>query len=91
MSELQKSFAKSKLAKLPPEVPTGDLMNTLEETQEEDGSSASSLSSTGTLVPSPTRQLFARTGQRFVFLCIVFSTRDHIPLYNHSSLHIETD
>ncbi|KAJ5179118.1 Protein phosphatase methylesterase eukaryotic [Penicillium capsulatum] len=45
-------------------------MSNLEETQDEDGSSASSLSSTGTLVPSPTRHLFART-PRLVFLLII--------------------
>ncbi|KAJ5579564.1 uncharacterized protein N7459_005549, partial [Penicillium hispanicum] len=63
MSELQRSFAKSKLAKLPPEAPILD-MNIPEDTHDEDGSSTSSLSSTGTLVPSPTRHLFARTGNR---------------------------
>ncbi|KAJ5086115.1 Protein phosphatase methylesterase 1 [Penicillium argentinense] len=62
MSELQKSFAKSKLAKLPPEAPMFDTITHLEESREEDGSSASSVSSTGTLMPSPTRHLFARTG-----------------------------
>ncbi|KAJ5989801.1 hypothetical protein N7522_010008 [Penicillium canescens] len=61
MSDLQRSFVKAKLAKLPPEAPMPDSMN---EDAWEEGSSASSISSTGTLVPSPTRQLFARTGPR---------------------------
>ncbi|CEJ53958.1 Putative Protein phosphatase methylesterase 1 [Penicillium brasilianum] len=60
MSELQKSFAKAKLGKLPPEVPMFHPMDIPEEHHEEDGSSASSVSSTGTLMPSPTRNLFAR-------------------------------
>ncbi|KAJ5224206.1 uncharacterized protein N7469_007709 [Penicillium citrinum] len=60
MSELQKSFAKSKLAKLPTEAPVFDTMASPEAIREEDGSSASSVSSTGTLMPSPTRHLFAR-------------------------------
>ncbi|KAF9240368.1 hypothetical protein DTO006G1_8196 [Penicillium roqueforti] len=63
MSDLQKSFAKSKLAKFPPEAPMPESMSHSEDAWE-DGSSASSLSSTGTMVPSPTRQLFARTGRR---------------------------
>ncbi|KAJ5696075.1 hypothetical protein N7455_001033 [Penicillium solitum] len=63
MSDLQKSFAKSKLAKFPPEAPMPESMSYSEDAWE-DGSSASSLSSTGTMVPSPTRQLFARTGRR---------------------------
>lgn len=66
MSELQRSFAKSKLAKLPPEAPIFDSMNSLDESRDEDGSSASSPSSTGTLVPSPTRHLFARKSEGFV-------------------------
>ncbi|KAJ5769785.1 uncharacterized protein N7511_001836 [Penicillium nucicola] len=61
MSELQRSFAKAKLAKLPSEAPMPESMN--EDAWEEE-SSTSSVSSTGTLVPSPTRQLFARAGRR---------------------------
>ncbi|OJJ62203.1 hypothetical protein ASPSYDRAFT_40822 [Aspergillus sydowii CBS 593.65] len=57
MSDLQKSFAKSKLAKLPPEPPP--IPETL---PEEDGES--SASSTDTVTPSPTKQLFARPGGR---------------------------
>jgi protein phosphatase methylesterase 1 len=64
MSDLQRSFVKAKLAKLPPEGPMPESMN---EDAWEEGSSASSISSTGTLVPSPTRQLFARAGPRFVY------------------------
>ncbi|KAJ5807911.1 hypothetical protein N7474_009180 [Penicillium riverlandense] len=62
MSELHKSFAKSQLGKLPPEAPTLESMS--EDAPDEDVSSVSSTSSTGTLVPSPTRQLFARAGRR---------------------------
>ncbi|KAL4740995.1 protein phosphatase methylesterase 1 [Aspergillus similis] len=52
MSDLQKSFAKSKLAKLPPEPPPIP-----ECTADEDGDSESS---TETVTPSPVKQLFAR-------------------------------
>ncbi|KAJ5115470.1 hypothetical protein NUU61_001229 [Penicillium alfredii] len=38
-------------------------MTNPDDCRDEDGSSASSVSSTGTMVPSPTRQLFARTGR----------------------------
>ncbi|GAB1204177.1 Protein phosphatase methylesterase 1 [Aspergillus pseudonomiae] len=55
MSELQKSFAKAKLAKLPPEAPPFSMHPFRDE---EDSESASS---TGTVVPSPSRQLFARS------------------------------
>ncbi|KAJ5403713.1 Protein phosphatase methylesterase 1, partial [Penicillium cosmopolitanum] len=65
MSEFQKSFAKSKLAKLPAEAPMFDSITNPEGIPEEDASSASSVSSTGTLMPSPTRHLFARTSSRF--------------------------
>lgn len=65
MSDLQKSFAKAKLGRLPSEAPMSEPIATLNSPQEEEGSSASSLSSTGTLVPSPTRHLFARKGSRF--------------------------
>ncbi|KAL4993417.1 protein phosphatase methylesterase 1 [Aspergillus recurvatus] len=54
MSNLQKSFAKSKLAKLPPEPPPIP-----ECSADEDGDSASS---TETVTPSPVKQLFARPG-----------------------------
>ncbi|KAL4749074.1 protein phosphatase methylesterase 1 [Aspergillus terricola var. indicus] len=54
MSDLQKSFAKSKLAKLPPEPPPIP-----ECVADEDGDSGSS---TETVTPSPVKQLFARPG-----------------------------
>ncbi|KAL4967962.1 putative ribosomal protein/carboxylic ester hydrolase (Ppe1) [Aspergillus stella-maris] len=56
MSDLQKSFSKSKLSKLPPEPPPIP-----ESLREEDGDSASS---TDTVTPSPIKQLFARPGGR---------------------------
>ncbi|EAU36911.1 conserved hypothetical protein [Aspergillus terreus NIH2624] len=52
MSELQKSFAKAKLAKLPVEPP----MSAMDALEEEDSSG----SSTGTVTPSPSKRLFAR-------------------------------
>jgi protein phosphatase methylesterase 1 len=71
MSELQRSFAKAKLAGFPapPPVP----FNEADEEEEKDGftelpadddsssaSSASSASSTGTIIPSQDQRLFAR-------------------------------
>lgn len=68
MSELQRSFAKAQLAKLPPEAPL--IFDEREEDEEEAeeyakevharSSSDSSASSTGTIVPSPTKHLFER-------------------------------
>ena len=66
MSELPRSFAKSSLARLPPEPPP-----IFDEQDEEDekptrpsleypSDSSSSASSTGTIVPSPSRNLFQR-------------------------------
>ncbi|KAJ5143371.1 uncharacterized protein N7515_002158 [Penicillium bovifimosum] len=63
MSDLHKSFAKSKLAQLPSEPPMAESMNQSEDASDA-GSSASSVSSSGTMVPSPTRHLFARTDRR---------------------------
>lgn len=71
MSELQKSFAKARLARLPPEPPPlfDDLDNERDAQathlhqdggHDDDSSSASSASSTGTVVPSPSKNLFAR-------------------------------
>ncbi|KAJ5746784.1 hypothetical protein N7520_011966 [Penicillium odoratum] len=68
MSELQKSFAKSKLARFSPEAPMTNSIGMLNEKRDDDSSSTSSLSSTGTLVPSPTRHLFARTRNPLVYL-----------------------
>ena len=67
MSDLQKAWAKKKLS-----IMGQDSFNELDEEQEtghvpelpeivdDDSSSASSASSTGTIVPSPSRNLFAR-------------------------------
>lgn len=62
MSDLQKSFAKAKLAKLPSDVPV------FNELDEEDSSSASSASSTGTIRPSVAQNLFARPNRYVYFL-----------------------
>ncbi|PGG98257.1 protein phosphatase methylesterase 1 [Blastomyces parvus] len=74
MSDLQKNFAKSRLARLPPEVPLfdglsedrendhdGSIASLHHERQDDDSSSASSASSTGTVIPSASQNLFART------------------------------
>ncbi|ERF68540.1 Protein phosphatase methylesterase 1 [Endocarpon pusillum Z07020] len=64
MSELQRSFAKAQLAKLPPEAPL--IFDEREEDEEcaddtrNRSASDSSASSTGTIVPSPTKHLFER-------------------------------
>ena len=73
MSDLRRSFAKAKLATLPYEPPlppqqvdeeddtfdSGDLRPS-DSAQDDDSSSASSASSTGTIIPSPSKNLFAR-------------------------------
>jgi len=77
MSDLQRAFAKAKLAGLPPVIPE-PLVNLPETTEEEeeqdsfaplphersddDSSSASSASSTGTIRPSSRGKTFARPG-----------------------------
>lgn len=64
MSELQRTFAKAQLAKLPPEAPL--IFDEREEYEESEddllarSASDSSASSTGTIVPSPTKHLFER-------------------------------
>jgi protein phosphatase methylesterase 1 len=68
MSELQRSFARAQLARLPPEAPL--IFDEREEDENEDdeqsaekharSASDSSASSTGTVVPSPTKHLFER-------------------------------
>ncbi|KAF4184924.1 hypothetical protein CNMCM7927_007436 [Aspergillus lentulus] len=64
MSDLHKAFAKSKLAKLPPEAPllseSSSMNHPAESSHDED---SSSVSSAGTVIPSPSRQLFARASQ----------------------------
>lgn len=84
MSDLQKSFVKSKLAKLPMEPPLfidendEDRANIDGQRQghDDDSSSASSASSTGTIKPSQSKNLFAR-GKGFVF----FSFFNRTPLF----------
>lgn len=69
MSDLQRAFAKAKLASLPPEPPMildmeeeGEENDNFGEMQshDDDSSSASSASSTGTIRPSASKHLFAR-------------------------------
>lgn len=65
MSDLQKSFAKAKLANLPPEAPAFDESEenrelAYHEAREDDGSSASSASSAGTIRPSSSQNLFSK-------------------------------
>lgn len=74
MSSLQRSFAKAKLAGLPFETASSfleddeyldeervDEFKSLPESIiDDDSSSASSASSTGTIIPSPSKHLFAR-------------------------------
>jgi hypothetical protein len=68
MSDFQKAFVRSRLARLPSEAPL-ILDEAEEETsnsfaaahRDDDSSSASSASSVGTIVPSPGRNLFARS------------------------------
>lgn len=79
MSDLQRSFAKAKLAALPFQLPLSpqeeedddeeigqddelvdDRRPSPDSAQDDDDSSASSASSTGTIMPSPSKNLFAR-------------------------------
>ena len=72
MSELQKKWAKTKISTAmhtmaPPPLPDlGELdedrysSGSVPNTPDDDSSSASSMSSTGTVIPSPGRALFAR-------------------------------
>lgn len=69
MSDLQRTWAKSKLGLVPEpfmelqeeeEDQTGDLVPELPEHMDDDSSSASSVSSTGTIIPTPSQRLFAR-------------------------------
>ena len=72
MSDLQRSFVRAKIAGLPFEPPLpqsafreedeeeGGIAFECEVNQDDDSSSASSASSTGTIIPSPSKHLFAR-------------------------------
>jgi hypothetical protein len=66
MSDLQKKWAKAKMdnALHPMATPPVPEFN---ESQDDDSSSASSVSSTGTVIPSPGRALFARP-QGYIYL-----------------------
>lgn len=80
MSDLQRAFVKAKLAKYPPDIPifdeneadaaasAGRGNGTIEEEggEEFDSSSTSSASSAGTVVPSPSRNLFAKPNSMYV-------------------------
>jgi len=66
MSDLQKAWAKNRLSAIPVETfdelqeeETGTVPE-LPEHFDDDSSSASSASSTGTIIPSPSQNLFAR-------------------------------
>ncbi|KAI1936514.1 Protein phosphatase methylesterase 1 [Ophidiomyces ophidiicola] len=82
MSELQKSFAKSKLARLPPDVSMFDELPEHEPANaghgewrkfEDDSSSTSSASSTGTVMPSPSQKLFARNSGKVSLGSLMFN------------------
>ncbi|ETI28525.1 hypothetical protein G647_00975 [Cladophialophora carrionii CBS 160.54] len=69
MSDLQRSFARTHLSRLPPEPPTSldeqaeqedDVGDLRPGSPNDSSSSASSTSSTGTIVPSPSRNLFEK-------------------------------
>ncbi len=65
MSDLQRKWAKAKLKAMADfneadEDAEAGALPELPETPDDDSSSASSLSSTGTIIPSPSRSLFAR-------------------------------
>jgi hypothetical protein len=83
MSELQKAYAKAKLASYPPNPPipfdeaeeeeeTGSLSELPVDDDSSSASSASSASSTGTIIPSSNQNLFARP-QGFVYLSLKIS------------------
>jgi protein phosphatase methylesterase 1 len=70
MSDLQRAWAKSKLGLAPDPLlelegdeerdQIGDQVPELPEHMDDDSSSASSVSSTGTIIPTPSQRLFAR-------------------------------
>ena len=69
MSDLQKAWAKAKLSALEPFDEASEMgeaeeeadgLGELPEPIDDDSSSASSASSTGTVIPSPSQRLFAR-------------------------------
>jgi len=86
MSDLQKSFAKAKLAGLPP-MPPEPLFDEEEETDgftelpvdhpDDDSSSASSASSTGTIKPTVQEKLFARPMGYISFSSIASKVYNH--------------
>lgn len=91
MSDLQRSFAKAKLAALPPMLPPEPFAEEEEEEIDgftelpidhtsDDSSSASSASSTGTIRPTATKNLFARpTGYSIQFELVEY----HLTLTGH--------
>lgn len=67
MSDLQRAWARAKLGiqndmfnELDEEEAETDQLSELPEAVDDDSSSASSVSSTGTVIPSPNQKLFAR-------------------------------
>lgn len=88
MSDLRRAWAKSKLGLVPEpfmeleeeeeelkqEDQAGDQVPELPEHTDDDSSSASSMSSTGTIIPTPSQRLFARPqGYDLSFSFFVFS------------------
>lgn len=81
MSELQRAFAKAKLAEFPAIAPVYDENDETEYadatsadlTLDDDSSSASSASSTGTIIPSTSQNLFARPqGFAYPLLLLIY-------------------
>lgn len=94
MSDLQRSWAKSKLG-LTPEPFTqveeedeqnGDQVAELPEHVDDDSSSASSVSSTGTIIPTPSQRLFARP-QGYVSFLFCFPRQWFGQVSLHSLCH----
>lgn len=94
MSDLRRAWAKSKLGLVPEpfmeleeeeelkqEDQAGDQVPELPEHTDDDSSSASSMSSTGTIIPTPSQRLFARPqGYDLSFSFFVFSFSPSPPL-----------
>lgn len=86
MSDLAKSFAKSKLSSMPP--PEQPLVEEPTDTYEDDSSSASSMSSTGTIIPTSTQRPAPTIHWSDYFAQEFYLERPASPTSNHAKFHV---